>query len=103
MEHGAEAIRKHVRVYITVFVALLFLTVVTVAVSFLEVSVPVAIVIAMVIASFKASLVACYFMHLIGEKQLIYWVLIISAVFLLVMLLVPVLTGGDMLTSADVS
>ena len=93
---------KHVRVYITVFIALAFLTVVTVAASYLDVSMPAAIAIALVIASVKASMVACYFMHLISERKLIYSLLILSFFFLLVMLLIPVLTGGDMVLSERV-
>lgn len=102
-DHGPEAIRKHVRVYMMVFAALAILTVVTVAVSYLDVSVPVAIAIALVIASFKASLVACYFMHLISERQAIYGILAISALFLVVMLLVPTITANDMVVSSSVS
>jgi len=97
--HGAEEVRKHVKVYVTVFVALAILTVVTVAASYLKVSTPAAIVIAMLIASVKASLVASYFMHLISEKIAIYGILILSAVFLVVMLLIPTLSGADMLLS----
>lgn len=97
--HGVEEVRKHVRVYMTIFAALAILTVVTVAVSYLEVSTPVAITIALLVASFKASLVATYFMHLISEKFVIFGILIISAVFLVVMLLIPTLNAIDMLLS----
>ena len=97
--HGIEEVRRHVRIYLTVFGALTVLTVVTVAVSFLEVSMGMGIVIALIIASVKASLVACYFMHLISERKVIYGVLVLSAVFLIVMLLVPMLTESEMLVS----
>ena len=48
----------------------------------------------MVIASIKGSLVACYFMHLISEKKIIYWVLALTVVFFVVLMLVPVLDVG---------
>ena len=73
--HDPAEIDKHVRVYITVFVALMALTIITVAVSYLDLSTPMAIAVALFIATIKGSLVACYFMHLISEKKLIYAVL----------------------------
>lgn len=100
MDTAASAdIRKHIRIYLTIFAALAFLTVVTVAVSYLNVSTPVAVLIALVIASIKASLVASYFMHLISERKTIFGILIISAIFLIVMLLIPTISGSDMLLS----
>ena len=92
MEHTVEEINKHVRIYITVFVALAGLTVITVAVSYWHLPVLPAVALALVIATIKASLVACYFMHLISEKRLILWVLVLTALFFLVLLLLPVLT-----------
>ena len=100
---GSEDIRKHVRIYLMVFASLGFLTVVTVTVSYLNVSTALAILIALIIASIKASLVASYFMHLISERKTIYGILIVSAIFLIVMLLIPTITGVDMLLSEPVS
>ncbi len=65
-------IDKHVRTYILVFVALMAFTVITVAVSYLHLPLWGAITLALTIATVKAALVACYFMHLISEKTLIY-------------------------------
>ena len=100
---GAEDIRKHVRVYLTVFAALGVLTVVTVLASYLKVPTPLAVVIALIIACIKGSLVASYFMHLISERKAIFGILIISAAFLIVMLLLPTIIGSEMLVSARVS
>jgi len=86
---------KHVRTYILVFVSLMVLTLVTVAVSYLHLPVRQAITVALVIATVKGSLVACYFMHLISEKKLILWVLVLTVVFFIVLLLVPVFTVAD--------
>ena len=82
---GSHAIdiHKHVKAYILVFVSLMFLTLVTVSVSYLHLPVRTAIVAALVIATVKGSLVACYFMHLISEKKLILWVLVLTVAFFL--------------------
>ena len=75
----------------TVFGALLALTAITVAASYLNVSTGVAILIALLIASVKGSLVACYFMHLISEKKIVYWVLIMTVGFFIFLMSVPVM------------
>ena len=88
-------IDKHVRIYITVFVALMVLTVVTVAVSRFHLPVPMAVAVALLVAIVKGSLVACYFMHLISEKRLIYAVLALTVVFFIALLALPVVTVHD--------
>lgn len=93
--HHAADIDKHVRIYITVFVALMVLTIVTVAISRFHLPVPIAVTIALLVAIIKGSLVACYFMHLISEKKLIYAVLALTAAFFVVLLALPVLTVHD--------
>jgi len=93
-DHAAD-IDKHVRVYLTVFAALLVLTVVTVAISRFHLPVHQAVTIALIVATIKGSLVACYFMHLISEKKLIYAVLALTAVFFIALLALPVVTVHD--------
>ncbi len=93
-EHHVD-VDKHVRIYITVFVALMALTLITVGVSRLHLSVGPAIFLALLIASVKGSLVACYFMHLISEKKLIFTVLVITVIFFVAVLFGPVLTTLD--------
>jgi cytochrome c oxidase subunit IV len=93
-DHAAD-IDRHVRIYITVFVALMVLTIVTVAVSRFHFPVPVAVSVALIVATIKGSLVACYFMHLISEKKLIYAVLVITAVFFVALLALPIFTHSD--------
>ena len=90
-DHAAD-IDRHVRIYITVFVALMGLTVVTVAVSYLHLPVPIAVAVALLVATVKGTLVACYFMHLIAEKKLIYAVLVLTLVFFIVLMALPVFT-----------
>jgi len=93
-DHAAD-IDRHVRVYITVFVALMALTIITVVVSRFHLPLPIAVTVALLVATVKGSLVACYFMHLISEKKLIYAVLAVTVVFFIVLLFVPVVTVSD--------
>jgi cytochrome c oxidase subunit IV len=93
-DHAVD-IDKHVRVYITVFVALMVLTIITVAISRLHLSVPIAVAVALFVAIIKGSLVAGYFMHLVSEKKLIYAVLVLTAVFFVALLALPVFTVSD--------
>ena len=90
-DHAVD-IDKHVRVYITVFVALMVLTIVTVAVSRFHLPVPIAVTVALAVAIIKGSLVACYFMHLISEKKLIYAVLGLTAIFFVALMALPSFT-----------
>jgi cytochrome c oxidase subunit 4 len=90
-DHAAE-IDKHVRIYITVFVALMVLTIITVAIARVHLPLPIAVSLALLVATIKGSLVACYFMHLVSEKKLIYAVLGITVAFFIVLLALPVLT-----------
>ena len=93
-DHAVD-IDRHVRTYITVFAALMVLTIVTVAISYLHLSVPVAVTVALVVAAVKGSLVACYFMHLISEKKLIYAVLVLTVVFFAALLALPAVTHNN--------
>jgi cytochrome c oxidase subunit 4 len=93
-DHAAE-IDKHVRVYITVFVALMILTVITVAISRVHLALPIAVSVALLVATIKGALVACYFMHLISEKKLIYAVLALTVVFFIALLALPAVTHGN--------
>ena len=96
MAESAEDIRHHVAVYKKVFLALAVLTVVTVAASYLHLdSIAMTVTIALFIASIKGALVACFFMHLIDERSIIYWVLMITVVFFIVLMFVPLLTVSD--------
>lgn len=91
-DHAAD-IDKHVRTYMIVFASLIVLTFATVGAYYLEIGHVGAILLALFIATVKGSLVACFFMHLISEKKLIYWVLILTVAFFVVLLALPVLTS----------
>ena len=93
-DHAVD-IDKHVRIYISVFAALMVLTIVTVAVSRFHLPIHLAVTVALVVAIIKGSLVACYFMHLISEKKLIYAVLAVTAFFFVALMVLPVVTVHD--------
>src|SRR5438874_12301812 len=90
-DHAVD-IDRHVRIYITVFAALMALTIITVAISRFHLPVPIAVTVALLVATIKGSLVACYFMHLISDKRLIYAVLVLTAVLFVALLALPVVT-----------
>ena len=90
----AEEVRKHVKVYIAVFAALAALTIVTVGLSYLHLSPFWGITFALIVATIKGTLVACYFMHLISERAIIYWILIVCFILFAHLLLLPVATSS---------
>ena len=94
IDHAAD-IDRHVRIYITVFVALMALTIITVAISYLDLPTPISVGVALFVATVKGSLVACYFMHLISEKKLIYVVLAITVTTFAALLALPAFTHSS--------
>ncbi|OVE82108.1 hypothetical protein BVY03_02340 [bacterium K02(2017)] len=95
MSEDKEHMAAHVRVCKVVFLCLLVLTGITVWVSYLKVSTAAAVAIGLSIASIKGTLVLAYFMHLVSEKKLIYFTLILTLFFFFVALLLPVFTAQD--------
>lgn len=93
--HTVEEVKKSVRTYMVVFAALAALTVLTVAASYLELSTGPTVLIALFIASIKGSLVAMFFMHLIDERKAIYWILILTAIFFVALMLLPISTTAN--------
>lgn len=80
--HSPEEIKKSVRKYLWVFAALLVGTVITVAASYIHFeNFKITVALALFIASIKAFLVAGWFMHLISERKMIYFVLITTVFF----------------------
>ena len=88
-------IDRQVRTYIIIFVTLMALTFVTVAISRLHLPVHLAVALALAVASVKGGLVAGYFMHLISERKLIWWVLWFTISCFIAVLLLPVVTHLD--------
>ena len=93
-EHQID-IDHHVRTYMYVFGALMVLTIITVAVANLHLSVGLAVALALFIAAIKGTLVACFFMHLISERRMIYLIMAFTVFFFLFCLLVPLITNSD--------
>ena len=91
-QESPEEFKKHLSRYYVVFVALLCLTGITVGVSYLKLNRPLAITVALIIATIKAGLVAGVFMHLLDEKKVIYAVLLLTALFFALVMLLPSLT-----------
>ena len=95
MHSDPESIRQNVRLYMKIGAALFVFTAITVAVNQIHLAVPFAITVALVIASIKGSMVATVFMHLSHEKKWIYGSLLLTVVFFIVLLSVPILTISD--------
>ena len=94
-DHDIIDIQRHIKVYMTIFAALAVLTIITVAASYLDLSTGEAILLALTIASVKGSLVAGYFMHLIDEKALITWILMLTAGFFFILMFIPMASFID--------
>jgi caa(3)-type oxidase subunit IV len=94
--HDSHDISKQVKIYITVFVALLVGTIVTVGLNYMHFeSMALTISIALFVAIIKAGLVACYFMHLISERKLIYGVLAFTVFFFAGLMCLMLWAHGD--------
>ena len=92
---SAADVKKSVRSYITVFVMLMIFTVITVTASRFHLGIAVGITVALIIAGMKGSMVAGVFMHLAHEKPWVYGVLLLTVVFFIVLMFVPILTLTD--------
>ena len=95
MHSDPAEVKKAVRSYITVFAMLMVFTVITVAAASIQFTVPVAITVALIIATMKGSMVAGVFMHLSHEKQAIYGTLLLTLIFFIVLLFIPLLAVLD--------
>ncbi len=78
------------KLYLMIFGVLMVLTVVTVTVSYLHFPPAIGIALGLAIATLKASLVASFFMHLKGERALIYGLLCLTIVFMTILFVLPV-------------
>ena len=93
--HDHAEIDRHVKAALFVFGALLVLTGFTVGAYYLELPTHLAIALALIIATIKGSLVAAWFMHLLSERKLIYWALVLTAVLFVPLLLFPTFVAMD--------
>jgi len=85
----------HIANYRTVFIFLLIGTALTVYASYMEFnvqnSIAGAVFVGLTIAFIKGYLVAANFMHLNSEKKMIYWILLLTIFFLILLLFIPLL------------
>ncbi|MEK0446510.1 MAG: Prokaryotic Cytochrome oxidase subunit, partial [Verrucomicrobiota bacterium] len=95
-EESHEHLASHLTRYKIVFCSLLLLTLVTVGVSYVDFgSIFWNFFVALVIATVKASLVAAVFMHLWGEKILIWRFLVFTTIFVAGLFLLTLLGHSD--------
>jgi cytochrome c oxidase subunit 4 len=87
--HGEAEIHRYVKTCIAVFSTLMLLTLVTVSISYIHLDTPSAIAVALIVATVKASLVALFFMHLISERNAIYYLLCLTGLFFLLLMYMP--------------
>ena len=92
-------IDRQVKTYIIIFVTLMALTFVTVAISRLHLPTHLAVALALAVASVKGGLVAGYFMHLLSERKLIYWVLGFTVSCFIAVLVLPLWSHFDPITN----
>jgi cytochrome c oxidase subunit 4 len=95
MHSDPAAIKKSVRGYMTIGATLLLFTAITVAANQVHLAVPVAVTVALIIATMKGSMVAAVFMHLSHERKWIYGSLLLTVVFFVVLMSIPLFTTMD--------
>lgn len=96
----------NVKLYLGVFLALMVLTFVTVWISHFHLEKHEAIALGLAVATVKASLVAAVFMHLWGEKKLIFYTLgltVFLGAFMVIGLIDSRLTAHNRGTPVDVA
>jgi caa(3)-type oxidase subunit IV len=92
---SSKDLGHHITNYRNVFIYLLIGTALTVGASYVEFnvkdSIAGAIFVGLLIATIKGYLVAANFMHLNSEKKIIYWILLLTVFFLVLLLFIPLL------------
>jgi len=86
-----QAHQPNIKLYLMVFGALMVLTVVTVLVSYLHLPKTLGIFVGLLIATVKVALVAAFFMHLKGERTLIYSLLGVTFFFVIALYALPLI------------
>ena len=96
MADSPEAVKKHLPIYWGVFIALLVFTGITVGAANAHLQ-PYAwaLTVGLIIAIVKGGLVGGFFMHLVGEKKIIFWLLILTFVLFIPLIALPILTTSD--------
>ena len=95
MHSDPAAVKKSVRGYMMIGALLLVFTGITVAANQVHLAVPLAVTVALIIATMKGSMVAAVFMHLSHERKWIYGALLLTVIFFIVLMCVPIFTTLD--------
>jgi cytochrome c oxidase subunit 4 len=95
MHSDVDSIKKSIRSYLMIGAALYVFTIITVAANQIELALPLAVTLALIIASIKGSMVAAVFMHLSHEKKWVYGSLILTVIFFIVLMCLPIFTTMD--------
>lgn len=95
MSTRSDQMSRLKRVYFVVIGIVLTFVVISWGISTLNLPTMTRICIALAIAIFQVTLSAAYFMHLNGEKKLIYVFLILTGIFFALLLLLPALAQED--------
>ena len=95
MHSDPAEIQKTVRLYFMIGAALLVFTGITVGANQFHFALPIAVTVALVIACMKGSMVASVFMHLSHERKWIYGALLLTVVFFVVLMSIPIFTVMD--------
>ena len=93
-EHGKGGHVVPLPVLVGTWAALVVLTWLTVSATYLDLG-NLNIVIALFVAVVKSALVVLFFMHLIDEKKLIYWLMALAVVFFIFAMVVPLVTESN--------
>ena len=78
MSNPNHDVQAEVRRYLVVSIELVSLTAIAVCIKFLHLSMGLSIFLTLSLSIIQAGLSACYFMHLISEKKVIFMVLIMT-------------------------
>ena len=95
MHSDPAEIQKTVRLYFMIGAALLVFTGITVGANQFHFALPIAVTVALVIACMKGSMVASVFMHLSHERKWIYGSLLLTVLFFIVLMTIPIFTVMD--------
>ena len=95
MHSDPAEVQKTVRAYFMIGAALLVFTGITVAANQFHFALPIAVTVALIIACMKGSMVAAVFMHLSHERKWIYGALLLTVLFFIILMTVPIFTTMD--------
>ena len=96
-------LEHHKSIYLKILITLFALTVVTVLASYIDWDLGDRVIggifVGLFIAAIKGFLVAGNFMHLLDEVKPIYWLLILTTIFFIVLFFMPLLWEMNLVTS----